>query len=100
MTRYGHPMVMKRVGIAELKTHLSKYLRAVRNGQTVMVLDRETPVAEIVPIRERPKVERPKIQIIKPPPGAPPPNRIPLPPPLKTDIDIVDLLMEERQNWR
>jgi len=86
---------MKKVRIAELKSHLSEHLRAVRRGQTITVLDRETPIAQIVPIPQRPK-----ITIIKPAPGAPPFNKIPLPPPLKTDIDIVDLLMEERQNWR
>lgn len=88
-------MVMKQVRIAELKSHLSEYLRAVRGGQTIAVLDRETPVAHIVPVRERAK-----LTIRKPPRGTPPPNRVPLPKPLKTNIDIVDLLMEERQNWR
>jgi antitoxin (DNA-binding transcriptional repressor) of toxin-antitoxin stability system len=42
-------MHMKRVRIAELKAHVSKYLRDVRKGQSVVVLDRETLVAEIVP---------------------------------------------------
>ena len=86
---------MKQVRIAELKSHLSEYLRAVRGGQTIAVLDRETPVAHIVPIRERAK-----LKIRMPPRGTPPPNRVPLPKPLKTNLDIVDLLMEERQNWR
>jgi prevent-host-death family protein len=86
---------MKQVRIAELKSHLSEYLRAVRGGQTIAVLDRETPIAHLVPIGERAK-----LRIRKPPRGTPPPNRIPLPKPLKTNIDIVDLLMEERQNWR
>ena len=44
---------MKTVRIAELKSRLSAYLRAVRNGETIAVLDRETPVAQIVPVRER-----------------------------------------------
>ena len=44
---------MKTVRIAELKSRLSEYLRAVRNGETIAVLDRETPVAHIVPVRER-----------------------------------------------
>ena len=37
------------VGIAELKARLSEHLRAVRKGRTVTVLDRDTPVARIVP---------------------------------------------------
>jgi prevent-host-death family protein len=41
------------LGVAELKSRLSEYLRAVRGGETISVLDRETPVAQIVPIREK-----------------------------------------------
>ena len=37
---------MKQVGIAELKSRLSEYLRAVRRGETIYVLDRETAVAQ------------------------------------------------------
>jgi prevent-host-death family protein len=43
---------MKQVRIAELKARLSEYLRAVRNGETIAVLDRDTPVAQIVPVRD------------------------------------------------
>ncbi len=42
-------MVMKRVGIADLKAHLSGHLRTVRKGETLLVLDRGMPVARIVP---------------------------------------------------
>jgi prevent-host-death family protein len=40
---------MTKVGIADLKAHLSQYLRKVRAGRTLTVLDRNTPVAQIVP---------------------------------------------------
>lgn len=40
---------MKGVGIAELKARLSEHLRLVRKGRTVTVLDRNTPIAQIVP---------------------------------------------------
>jgi len=86
---------MKRVRIAELKSHLSEYLRAVRGGQTITVLDRETPVAQIVPVRDRAS-----LKIRKPHPESPRVNRVPLPKPLKTGIDVVDLLFEERQLHR
>jgi prevent-host-death family protein len=86
---------MKQVRIAELESHLSEYLRAVRGGQTIAVLDRDTPVAHLVPI-----ANRTKLKIRMPAPDAPPLNRVPLPKPLKTRIDIVDLLLEERQNHR
>jgi len=86
---------MKQVRIAELKSHLSKYLRAVRAGQTIAVLDRETPVAQIVPVRDRAT-----LKIRKPAPGTLPLNRVPLPKPLKIRIDVVDLLLEERESHR
>lgn len=42
---------MRTAKIADLKNHLSRYLAIVRQGETVRVLDRNTPVAHIVPIR-------------------------------------------------
>ena len=95
MTTYGHNMVMKRVRIAELKSRLSEYLRAVRRGETIAVLDRETPIAQIVPVRERAA-----LRIRKPAPGTPAPNRVRLPKPAKVKLDIVELLLEERQGHR
>ncbi|MGD0698012.1 MAG: prevent-host-death protein [Terriglobia bacterium] len=86
---------MRRVRITELKARLSEHLRAVRGGETIAVLDRETPVAQIVPVGEQPI-----LRIRKPATGAPPPNRVPLPKPLKLKVDVVDLLLEERQGSR
>jgi prevent-host-death family protein len=42
---------MKTVNIAELKNRLSVYLNEVRAGQEVVIRDRNTPIARIVPIR-------------------------------------------------
>jgi len=41
---------MKTTGIADLKARLSAHLRAVRKGETIVVLDRKEPVARLVPI--------------------------------------------------
>lgn len=41
---------MTRVRIAELKARLSAYLRRVRRGESLVVLDRETPIAMLQPI--------------------------------------------------
>jgi prevent-host-death family protein len=41
---------MRTVNIAELKNRLSVYLNEVRAGQEVLVRDRNTPIARIVPI--------------------------------------------------
>jgi prevent-host-death family protein len=94
MTISGYHMVMRQVRIAELKARLSEYLRAVRRGETIAVLDRETPIAQIVPMRTS------ALRIRKPASGAPALNRVPLPRAAKHSIDAVQLLLEERQGHR
>jgi len=42
---------MKAVGIKQLKSRLSEYLRLVRAGQTILVSDRDEVVAELGPPR-------------------------------------------------
>ncbi len=88
----GNNRIVKQVRIGELKAHLSAYLRAVRRGETVTVLDRDTPVAQIVPA-----CEPAALRIRKPARGAPPLNRVPLPKPLGLKTDVVELLLQERQ---
>jgi prevent-host-death family protein len=39
----------KRVKVAELKTHLSRYLRDASRGTTIVVCSRDEPVARLVP---------------------------------------------------
>jgi prevent-host-death family protein len=96
MTTSGHNEAMKTVRIAELKARLSEYLRAVRRGETIVVLDRETRVAEIVPVRAATA-----LRIRKPAAGAPAPNRVPLPKkPSTSTIDVVQVLLETRQSHR
>ena len=40
---------MRSVNIAELKNRLSTYIRFARNGEEVVIRDRNLPVAKIVP---------------------------------------------------
>ena len=42
-------VMMSTVSISELKANLSRYLREVRRGGEVQVLDRGAPVARLVP---------------------------------------------------
>ena len=42
--------IMRRAKIAELKNNLSRYLDHVKAGGTVLILDRDRPVARIVPL--------------------------------------------------
>lgn len=87
---------MNNVRIAELKSRLSEHLRRVRGGRTLTVLDRNTPIAHIVPCGDTQAL----LSVRAPLPGAPKLHRIPLPPPLRLRKDIVSLLMQEREPER
>ncbi len=80
------------VRIAELKSRLSEYVRRVRRGQTITVLDRDTPVARLEPVGG----DASRLVVREPAAGAPRPRDVRLPAPLKTKRDILDLLAEER----
>ena len=43
---------MERVTIGKLKNQLSAYLRKVRAGETILVLDRDTVIARLTPATE------------------------------------------------
>ena len=96
MTRCDYDMTMTGIRIADLKSHLSEHLRKVRGGTSLTVLDRDTPIARIVPW----KAGEGSLKLRAPLPGAPKLQRVPLPPPLRLRGDIVKLLMEERQGDR
>lgn len=42
-------MTSTTVGVRDLKAHLSAYLREVKEGGTIVITDRGTPVGRIVP---------------------------------------------------
>lgn len=42
---------MKAVKIAELKNRLSNYLNDVKEGEEILIKDRDRPIARIVPIK-------------------------------------------------
>lgn len=84
------------VKVAELKARLSEYLRRVRRGETVTVLDRETPIARLVPY----SADAISLRVRRPDRGSPGLHAIRLPPPLGTGVDVVALLLEERQGER
>ncbi len=92
MTSYDYLMTMTEVKIAQLKAKLSEHLRRVRRGHTLTILDRDTPVARVVPYEEPGP-----LRVREPSSGGSGLSEVPLPPPLPVDLDIVDLLLEERQ---
>jgi len=44
---------MRAVGIKQLKAKLSEYLRLVKSGETILVTERETVIAELRPSRRQ-----------------------------------------------
>jgi len=82
---------MKRVGVAELKNNLSRYLRVVEGGDEIEVTDHDRPIARLGPVDEG--------------------GRTPIRPasrdflelrdrrsePLDPPVSVVDLLLEDRR---
>jgi prevent-host-death family protein len=52
----GYYSLMKKANITETKNHLSRLLEEVRNGTTILIMDRNRPVARLEPVaaEERP----------------------------------------------
>ena len=84
---------MTKVGIAQLKAHLSRYVRGIRRGETVVVLDRNEPVARIVPFQSQDTI-LPVRGPLQPLRGYAPP------PPLHPAVDSLPALLEERRDRR
>ncbi|MBI4538565.1 MAG: type II toxin-antitoxin system prevent-host-death family antitoxin [Gemmatimonadetes bacterium] len=95
MTIGDYYMTMKSVKIADLKAHLSEHLRYVRRGHVLTILDRDTPVARVIPYEapETLTVRGPARRYAKL-------GGVRLPPPLPTELDVLELLAEERQSER
>ena len=89
MTIRDHNKVMSDVRIADLKAHLSEHLRRVRKGRTLTVLDRDTPIARIVPYEAEPALEIRK--------ATRKPSELRLPPPLPRAVESLSVLLEDRR---
>ena len=50
---------MKPVNIQQAKTHLSRYLKRVKNGESLVICDRNIPVAELRSLTASAKPRRP-----------------------------------------
>lgn len=93
VTGRDYVVLMEAVKVAELKAKVSEYLRRVRRGHPVTVLDRDTPIALIIPYAH----DAAGLAIRRPAAGLGRPCQVRLPPRLKTDVGIIALRLEERQ---
>jgi antitoxin (DNA-binding transcriptional repressor) of toxin-antitoxin stability system len=85
-TRIG---LVKTMTISYFKAHISEELRKVRKGARILIRDRDTPIAEVVPYRAEPpilNVRQPRLT----------PFTVPRPT-FKIDHDPVDYLLEDRE---
>ena len=80
--------VMSKVGIADLKAHLCHYLRKVRGGRTLTVVDRDTPVAQIIPYDAAAPLEVRRATRT--------PSDLRLPPPASSPTDSLSVLLQDR----
>lgn len=95
MTTNGYNGSMPETGIAELKGKLSEYLRVVRKGGEVVIKDRETPIARLVPYAEA----HPRLETIPPTMSLKEMDKLPFfrPQGLKPG-DLDEALREERKD--
>ena len=84
----------KTVMVAELKAQLSAYLRSARAGHSVVVCDRETPVARLVPYAAAEAEQLPVRRAIRAL------HSTPLPRPLGRRLDSLAALLDERHSSR
>jgi prevent-host-death family protein len=85
------------VGIRELRADLSRYLRRVRDGDEVVVTDRGTPVARLVPFERESESRFDQMVregLIIP---APHPWRGPLPEPIEGAGPLSDIVLDDRR---
>jgi antitoxin (DNA-binding transcriptional repressor) of toxin-antitoxin stability system len=78
---------VKTTNISRFKAHLSEELRAVRAGEHIVIMDRDIPVAEVIPYQAttpeltvRPPVDELAFRDLK----------------IDVERDPVEILMEER----
>lgn len=83
---------MKETKISELKAHLSAHIARVRRGETIVIVDRSTPVAQLGPLTE------PQAELVVREPRAPLPKKRSRRPRLAEPVDVVTWLREDRDS--
>jgi prevent-host-death family protein len=95
MVTHDYIMTMstkKPIGVADFKAHLSEYLRDVRRGHSLTIQDRDQPIARVVPYEQ----SNPVLAVREARKRYGSLASVPLPPPLRLDVDPVALLLEDR----
>ena len=95
---------MKRASISETKNNLSAYLDLVKQGETILIVDRDRPVAKLEPIYQEKSAEGrlsrlERAGIIRRGAGKRLKEIIETPPPA-AEASVLEALLEERQEER
>jgi prevent-host-death family protein len=99
---------MKTASISEAKNRLSAYIDLVRKGETVLITDRNTPVAQLVPLQRAANADDEawlqaleRKGLIKRASKRAPSALLQTPPPkLPPGVSLLDALLEERHSGR
>ena len=92
---------MIRATISDVKNSLSAYLRKVRAGETVIIMDRKTPIASLVPIADSADQEARLERLIAA--GAVERAAVSMNPrlePVSVDVDVLGAVLAERRSGR
>ena len=100
----GYYSYMEKATISEVKNHLSSYLRKVKAGVTVLILDRDQPVARLESVRKARKGEGSiarleRAGLLKRGTASNPLKILRLEPP-KSQESVLEALLEERSEGR
>ena len=93
---------MKRVSVTDLKNKLSEYLRLVKKGETVEIVERNVPIARIEGLPKSGSVRGIDVKdlerrgILKPPQEEWDPSFLKNRPPTPCSVDVVKILIEQR----
>jgi prevent-host-death family protein len=99
---------MKTASISETKNRLSAYIDLVRKGESVLITDRNVPVAQLVPLqRATDPDEEAWLQalerkgLVKRASNRGPSAMLKRPPPkLRPGVSVLDVLLDERRKGR
>ena len=96
---------MKRASISQTKNQLSALLDQVRHGETILIMDRDRPVARLEPVLPEDNTDAARLSrlerdgVIRRVPVAPAKTILECSPP-KTSKSLLAALLDERSNGR
>jgi prevent-host-death family protein len=93
---------VKKATISQTKNHLSAYLELVKRGETVLILERDRPIARLIPVEASERgdaarlAELERLGIIRRAKRRPP-RKLPPPIELPEGVSLLEALLKERE---